>query len=102
MSKTVAVFIVTIVLVIALHAFRSLGTSNIKGRVISRGGGVHVWAVRGSDSIKVSAQNGFFTLPVKPGSWKVLVGKQMPWPDMGMTVDVPEGQTTDLGIIRLY
>ena len=102
MSKTVAVFIVTIILVIALHAFRSMEASGIKGRIYSREGEIHVWAVRGTDSLKATAQNGQFSFSVKPGQWKVLVGAHLPLTDMAMSVDVQEGKTLDLGIIRLY
>ena len=102
MSKTVAVFIVTIVLVIALHAFRAWQPTNIKGRIFSGNGEVHVLAVKGTDSVKTTSQNGQFTVVVKPGSWKVLIGTSASSSDMSMTVDVAEGRTMDLGVIKIY
>jgi hypothetical protein len=102
MSKTVAVFIVTIVLVIALHAFRAYQPSNIKGRIFSGNGEIHVLAIKGKDSVKTMSSDGQFSLKVKPGSWQVLIGTSASTSNMFMTLDIAEGKTTDLGVIRLY
>jgi hypothetical protein len=101
MSKTVAVFIGVVLMVIVLHAFRAMHASNITGKIITLQKAVWVYAVNGKDSLKTIVSNGSFKLTVKPGSWKVLVSNSKLMPSEGQTVDVREGATMDIGTITL-
>src|ERR1043165_74625 len=100
MSKTVATFIGVVSMVIFLHATRAMQKSNITGNVFSQGS-VWVYAINGKDSLKTMVSNGRFNLTVKPGSWKVLIANSKMLRDEGMTVEVQEGSTMDLGTIKL-
>jgi len=100
MSKTVATFIGVISVVIVLHAFRAMHESNITGKIITPDKNVWIYAVNGKDSLKTMVSNGQFRLTVKPGSWKVLVANSHLFHSEGMTVEVPEGSTLDLGTIK--
>jgi hypothetical protein len=100
MSKTVATFIAVVLVVIALHAFRAMQQTNITGKVISDAKNVCVYLINGNDSLKTRVNAGHFKLTVKPGSWKVLIDDNKMMIDEGL-VEVREGSTLDLGIIRL-
>jgi hypothetical protein len=101
MSKTVATFIGVVSMVIFLHAFRAMHKSNIIGNVFSPEGSVWVYAINGKDSLKTMVNNGKFNLTVKPGSWKVLIANSNMLRDEGVTVEVEQGSTMDLGTIKL-
>jgi hypothetical protein len=101
MSKTVATFIGVVSVVILLHAFRAMHASNITGKLITPDQNVWIYAVNGKDSLKTMVSNGKFRLTVKPGSWKVLVANSHLFQSAGMTVNVPEGSTLDLGTLKL-
>src|SRR5689334_14173436 len=101
MSKTAATFIGVVSVVIVLHAFRAMHESNITGQIVTPDKNVWIYAVNGKDSLKTMVSNGKFRLTVKPGSWKVLVANNHLFPSAGMTVEVPEGSTLDLGTIKL-
>lgn len=101
MSKTVATFLGVISLIILLHAFRAMHTSNITGKVFSTGGAVWIYAINGKDSLRTMVSNGKFRITVKPGSWKVLIANSRMLQEEGMTIDVQEGSTMDLGTIKL-
>lgn len=100
MSKTVATLIGVVLIVIVLHAFRAMHESNITGEVISEDNKVWVHLINGEDSLKTIVTRGHFKCKVKPGSYKVMVQNNELMVDEGQ-VEVIEGNTLDLGIIRL-
>jgi hypothetical protein len=102
MKKTVFTLFATILTVAMLHAFRLMQSSSISGKIIPPEGSDTVWAISGRDSIKTTVLNGAFVFTVKPGTWKITVRGKAPFKDAVLeTVDVKEGQNTDIGEIRL-
>jgi hypothetical protein len=74
----------------------------IKGRVDPINAAVEVWAISGSDSLKVGVEDGTFIINGKPGIYKVVVIAKVPYKDVIKDdVQVANGNTTDLGTIRL-
>jgi hypothetical protein len=100
MSKTVATLIGVVLVVIVLHAFRAMKQSNIIGKVVTNDNAVWVYLVSGNDSLKAMVEDGQFKFTVKPGSWKVFIEHSKLLIDEGL-VEVQEGNTLDLGTIRL-
>jgi hypothetical protein len=100
MSKTVATLIGVVMVVIVLHAFRAMKQSNITGKVVTKYNSVWVHLIGENDSLKTKVTDGQFKFTVKPGSWKVLIEHSKLLIDEGL-VEVQEGSTLDLGIIRL-
>lgn len=102
MSKTVAILIGVVSVIVALHAFRAMQESNITGKIFSpRGSSVWVYAINGKDSLRTMVSGGKFRLTVKPGSWKVLVANSDLLMSEGMMVEVEKGSTLDIGTIKL-
>lgn len=101
MKKTMATLIVLIIAVASLHAVRVLQQSTIKGKVSPAEAIEVVVAINGSDSLKVKPSDGSFSFIVKPGAWKVLVRARAPHKETVVDADVKEGQTADLGEIKL-
>lgn len=78
------------------------GSTVIKGRVDPINAAVEVWAISGSDSLKAGVEDGTFTINGKPGVYKVVVIAKVPYKDVIKDdVQVANGNTTDLGVIRL-
>lgn len=102
MKKAGVTLFVIVTVVATLHAFRAMQQANIKGKVIEANGVVSVLATNGIDSVGATPENGVFSLPVKPGNWKVYVNARTPYRNVMMNVPVYEGNTIDLGIIRLH
>lgn len=102
MKKAGVTLFVIVTVVASLHAFRAMQQANIRGKVMEASGVVSVLATNGIDSIGTTLVNGVFSLSVKPGNWKVFVNARMPYRNVMMNVPVYEGNTVDLGIIRLH
>jgi hypothetical protein len=103
MKKTFVTLIAVCATVISLHAFRSNQTTGIKGSILPAEATVsYVWAINGTDSIKVQPVKGSFALAVKAGTYKVVIDATDPYKDAVIEkVEVKEGQVTDLGEIKL-
>lgn len=102
MKKTIATLIVIIIAVASLHAVRVMQQSSITGKVSPSDGAEVIVAINGTDSLKVKPNDdGGFSFIVKPGSWKVWVDARNPYKDATLDADVKEGQTADLGEIKL-
>lgn len=101
MDKTVATLIGVVSVVIGFHATRAMHETKITGKVTSARDSVWVFAVNGKDSLKTMVSNGKFRFKVKPGEWKVTVGKNHSGDAKGKTVEVVEGSTLDMGTIIL-
>ncbi|MFN4313062.1 MAG: carboxypeptidase regulatory-like domain-containing protein [Chitinophagaceae bacterium] len=87
--------------IVALFSFTKMQTG-ITGKVVPADGVEMVWAINGSDSAKTELTGGSFTLPVKPGTYKVIVDAKDPYKDVTMdNVVVKDGAATDLGEIAL-
>ena len=102
MKKTLFTLFATILTVAMLHAFRLMQSSSISGKIIPPDGAELVWAINGRDSMRTNVVNGAFVFTAKPGTWKVMINGKSPFKDAVLeSVDVKEGQNTDLGEIRL-
>lgn len=101
MKKTIATLIVLIIAVVSLHAVRVMQQSTITGKISPADGVEVVVAINGTDSLKVKPSDGSFSFIVKPGAWKVWVDAKNPYKDVTLDADAKEGQTTDLGEIKL-
>jgi hypothetical protein len=101
MKKTVATLIIIIITVASLHAFRVMQQSAIKGKIYPADGYEVVMAINGTDSLKVKPADGGFNFVVKPGAWKIWVDAKAPLKDVTVDADAKEGQTVDLGEIKL-
>lgn len=101
MKKTVATLIILIITVASLHAFRVMQQSVIKGSIYPADGAEVVVAIHGTDSLKVKPSDGGFNFVVKPGGWKIWVDAKAPLKDITVDADVKEGQTVNLGEIKL-
>ena len=99
MDKTVATLIGVVGVVIGLHATRAMHESKITGKVTSARDSIWVFAVNGKDSLKTMVNNGKFRFKVKPGAWKVIVGRNHLSDMEGQMVEVAEGGTLDMGTI---
>jgi hypothetical protein len=81
---------------------KAIGATVIKGRVEPVNAAVEVWAISGSDSLKVGINDGAFIINGKPGIYKLVVVAKVPYKDVIKDdVQVADGNTTDLGTIRL-
>ena len=61
-----------------------------------------IWAINGKDSVAANPVSGTFTIDVKAGNWKLIVEAVPPYQNTSLdNVVVQEGQSTDIGIIKL-
>lgn len=96
-----ATLIVLVIAVASLHAVRVMQQSSIKGKISPADAAEVVVAFNGTDSLKVKPSDGSFSFIVKPGAWKVWVDARSPYKDATVDADVKEGQTAELGEIKL-
>lgn len=86
---------------LGLVAFTGTQTG-IVGKVVPADGVELVWAVSGTDSLKTNVTSGTFSLPAKPGTYKVIIDAKEPYKDVTFdNVEVKDGEPTDLGEIAL-
>jgi hypothetical protein len=101
MKRTLATLIAVIVIVIALHAFRVMKQSGITGKLTPAHRAGLVWAIGNGDTLKARHEDGEFNFNVKPGSWKLVVKGAASFNDVVVYTTAQEGQTVDLGEIKL-
>jgi hypothetical protein len=88
--------------VVGLNSFGIFQGSSVTGKVTPPDQVEYVWAISGTDSLKTTAENGSFALTLKAGSYKVVVDAKDPYKDAVLdSVQVKDGQVTDLGEIKL-
>jgi hypothetical protein len=91
-----------IIAVIGIHAERILHNGFIEGRISPVNRSSSVIAVRGSDSLKITSQDGHFGMDLQPGDWKLIFAStQLNSIPMEKKVQVLEGQRVNMGEIRL-
>ncbi len=91
-----------IVVVIGIHAERILHNGSIEGRISPVSTSSSVIAVRGSDSLKVTSNDGHFGMELQPGDWKLIFAvKELNSVPTEKKIQVLEGQRINLGEIRL-
>jgi hypothetical protein len=91
-----------IIAVIGIHAERLLHNGTIEGRISPAAASPSIIAVRGTDSVRVSSNNGHFGTDLRPGDWKLIFAlKEYNSIPTEKKVQVLEGQRINLGEIRL-
>ncbi|HTQ28577.1 MAG TPA: carboxypeptidase-like regulatory domain-containing protein [Puia sp.] len=87
----------------ALFGFVTVRDGSVKGMVTPVDGGINVWADSGTDTLKSQVHNGAFEIAgAKPGTYKLVVEAKPPYRNAAKdNVSVTDGQTTDVGEIRL-
>jgi|SRR5450432_211988 hypothetical protein len=91
-----------IVVVIGIHAERLLHNGSIVGRISPAEITSSITAVRGSDSVRVTSNDGHFGMDLQPGDWKLIFTiKEYNSIPTEKKVQVLEGQRVNLGEIRL-
>jgi hypothetical protein len=79
-----------------------LETSAIKGRVDPADGAIEAVAISTTDSVKAAVTDGMFLLNVRHGTYKLIVVGKPPYKSVVKdNVEVADGNTTDIGTIRL-
>jgi len=87
---------------IAKDSTKIIASTSIKGKVYPIDAATEVWAISGTDSLKVSVTDGAFTFDAKPGTYKIVVVAKVPFKDVIKdNVQVADGNMTDLGTIKL-
>ena len=95
-------FMISIVSPVAAGITVKKAATVIKGRVDPVDAAIEVWAINGTDTLKVGITDGGFTLNVKPGVYKVVIVAKVPYKDVIKDdVQVADGNTTDIGTIKL-
>ena len=87
----------------ALFAFSELRTGVIKGMVTPVDGATNAWAVSATDTLKATIDKGTFSISNAPaGTYRVIIEAKPPYKNAAKDgVTVTEGQTTDVGEIKL-
>ena len=86
----------------ALFAFTRPQTAAIVGRISPNDGAEAVWAIGGTDSVRGAINSGAFSLPVKNGTYKVIVDAKDPYKDVLLeNIEVKDSKPVDVGEIVL-
>ena len=86
-----------------IFAFKGIDNGGIKGTVNPAEGAVQAWAFSGTDTVKAPVTDGAFELTgLKAGDYKLEIEAKAPFKNATReNISVTEGQTTDIGEIRL-
>jgi hypothetical protein len=103
MKNTMAQFCFIILMITGLHAMKLKHSASIKGKVVQENRVRNIWAVKGNDSTWVGSKDGFFTVPVTPGTWKIVIHTSGRHPAYKVLdhIQISEGKDKDLGKINL-
>ena len=87
----------------SLFAFTQIRTGTIKGLVTPVDGASNAWAVSATDTLKATIDKGAFSIAdAPPGTYRVIIEAKPPYKNAAKDgVTVTDGQTTDLGEIKL-
>jgi hypothetical protein len=97
-----AIAVITSVFPFSIPSHHTDSPTSIKGRVDPIDGATEVWAISATDSTKTTVTDGGFSLEEKPGTYKVIVVARVPYKNtIRDAVEVANGNTTDLGVIKL-
>ena len=89
-------------LTFGLMAFTAIQTGSIKGTLTPANSVNQVWAISETDSLKVAPDSTSFTIEAKAGTYTIVIDAKDPYKDQTrQDVAVKDGETTDLGEIKL-
>lgn len=91
------------VMTAGLFAFKGINTGSIKGTVSPADGAVQAWAYSQTDTMKAPVSEGSFEISgLKAGDYKLVIEAKAPYKNQEKeNVSVADGQTTDVGEIKL-
>ena len=103
MKKTRTALLGLAIATAGLFSFYSLQTASIKGRVTPADSGVRAWAISGTDTLRTNVSQGSFEFPrAKAGTYRLIIEAKAPYQNIAKdSVEVVDGQTTDVGEITL-
>lgn len=100
MKRTILTVVAGAITIAGVFAFTTVQPS-IVGKLTPAEGAESIWAISGNDSVKAVISAGAFSLPVKTGTYKLIVDAKAPYKDVIVeTVDVKD-QPVDIGEIVL-
>lgn len=87
----------------SLFAFKGLESGKVKGTVSPAEGASRAWLLSSTDTLRSNIQNGTYEVKdVKPGTYRVIIEAKPPFKNIAKDgVTVSDGQTTDVGEIKL-
>jgi hypothetical protein len=102
MRRGLLELVLIIVVVIGIHAERILHNGFVEGSISPVSPSSSVIAVQGSDSLKITSQDGHFGMNLQPGDWKLIFAStQLNSVPTEKKIQVLEGQRVNVGEIRL-
>lgn len=103
MKRTVVNYLMITGLLLGLLSFSFIQTGNIRGKILPATAASEVFAVLGTDTLKVTNNSGNFTFPnIKTGTYTVIVKGIPPYQDVSVrNVAVIDSVTTDVGVVKL-
>ena len=103
MKKSGLGFLATATVALGLMAFTAVETGSIKGTFSPANSVNQVWAISGTDTLKITPDSASFTFDqVKAGAYTVIVDAKEPLKDKTVdNVTVKAGQVADVGEIKL-
>ena len=103
MRNAVLQLCLVVIGVTSVHAVKLLQTSSIHAKVYPAEGVEKVWAIQGSDSVKMIGNDGdYYLSAVNPGHWRVRIDAKKPYRNVDFqATNVGPGTFKDLGEIRL-
>lgn len=103
MKMTAVNYLMMTGLAIGLLSFSFIQTGNIRGKVLPADAASQVYAVLGTDTLKVMVNNGNFAFPnIKTATYTLIVKGNPPYQDVTIrNVAVIDSVTTDVGVVKL-
>src|SRR3977135_2423544 len=86
-----------------LFAFSGIRDGVIRGTITPVDAATRAWALSATDTLRATIDKGAYEIPgAKPGTYRVIIEAKAPYKNAAKDgVTVSDGQTTDVGEIRL-
>src|SRR5215471_18746592 len=86
-----------------LFAFSGVTDGSIRGTISPVDGATRAWALSATDTLRATIDKGSYEITgAKPGTYRVIIEAKPPYKNAAKDgVTVSDGQTTDVGEIRL-
>jgi hypothetical protein len=87
----------------SVHAVKLLQTSSIHARISPGYGAEKVWAIQGSDTVRMlGTDDQYYITTLHPGNWRIWIEAKRPYTDARIDVmNIRPGMNKDLGEIQL-
>jgi hypothetical protein len=100
MKKTILTLVCGVITMAGVFAFTALQPS-IVGKLTPAEGAKGIWAINGKDAVKAVITAGAFSIPVKTGTYKLVVHAKEPYKDVIVEKVEVKDQPVDIGEIVL-